>query len=192
MIDSEYNIVTAPYSVHRSLTINTPVNFEGESIVLSNNIIYTAAPEAFFVIGWDSGNYGPNNPSATFRTVLFDHNTFYNIVTYGSGMIQVGNVTESVTIRGNLSWAQSGSIVYLRALGGDPKTRTTAENNKGAGWFVRVARPPYNFADDDIELNIGGGQWYNMSESYPFVDAHPNESGNFTVDSPFAGYGATR
>lgn len=192
MMDSEYHVITAPYTLHRALTINTPVNYSGESIVLVNNIIYCDVPDAFFVIAWDSGNYGPNNPSATYKTVLFDHNTFYNVVPSGSGLIQIGNITESLTIRGNLSWASAGSIVYVRTLGGDPTERTVAENNKGAGWFLRIAHSPYNYADDNADFNITGGQWYNMGESYPFVDSKPNQTGNFTVDAPFAGYGATR
>lgn len=192
MMDSEYHVITAPYTLHRALTINTPVNYVGESIVLVNNIIYCDTPDAFYIVSWDSGNYGPNNPSSTYKTVLFDHNTFYNVVPSGAGMILIGNITESLTIRGNLSWASSGSIVYVRTLGGDPTDRTVAENNKGAGWFLRVARPPYNYADDNADFNITGGQWYNMGESYPFVDPKPNQTGNFTVDAPFAGFGATR
>ncbi|MBR0300826.1 MAG: hypothetical protein IJQ93_10985 [Bacteroidales bacterium] len=191
MVDSDYHVVTAPYSVHRSWTINTPVNFQGESIVLRNNIIYNDAPEAFYVIGWDSGNYKENNPSASYKTVVFDHNTFYNVT--NQGMIQVGNITESITIKGNLSWAQTGSIVYVRTLGGDPTERTVAEGNKGAGWFLRVAKAPnYIYSEDNTDTNIGSGQWYNMGESFPFVDSKPHVTGNFTVDPSFAGFGASR
>lgn len=192
MTDTDYHIVTASYSVHRSVMINTPVGYAGENITLVNNIIYNDSPESFYVLAWDQGNYPSNNPSTTYKNIRFDHNTFYNVTHYGAGMIQVGDVTESIIIRGNLSWAQSGGIVYVRTLGGSPKDKVTAENNKGAGWFLRVAHAPYNSADDDTELNIGGGQWYNMSDNYPFVDPKPNISGDFTLDAAFAGFGATR
>lgn len=192
MMDTDYHVITAPYSLHRSLTINTPQNYQGNSIVLINNIVYCDAPDAFFVLAWDAGNYGSNNPSSTYKTVLFDHNTFYNVVPSGSGMILIGNITESLTIRGNLSWAQSGSITYVRTLGGDPTERTTAEGNRGAGWFLRIAHSPYNYADDNAEFNISNGQWYNMGESYPFVDTKPVQTGNFAVDAAFASFGATR
>ena len=190
--DTDYHCVSAPYSVHRAVTINTPVNYRGESIVLTNNVFYNDTPESLYMIAWDSGNYPGNNPSAKYETVLIDHNTFFNVYFGGAAFIQVGDVTGGITIRNNLSWAQSGSMIYVRTLGGDPTERTTAENNKGAGWFLRVAHSPYNYAEDNAEFNITGGQWYNMGETFPFVDPKPNVTGNFALDASFAGYGATR
>ena len=195
MIDSDYKVISAPYPVMRGLVLNMPLNYEGERILLQNNVVYGVDNGQFYICAEN----GANKPaSATFKKVEIMDNTFYQCYYGGDGMVSLGDVTSSITITGNLSWTYYGNLVLFR-LNACNKTQdqlkefATISNNKLAGYFIRCGVIIEGTGDSGASLDASyGGTWYNMSENYPFVKADPVAAEDFSVSSEFAGYGATR